>query len=128
MGINFSDTKPIKGLWKFTVSDNNYYPITLEFDLVYGRSPLILGLYEAQYYETYHRNAPLTINIKRLQDIRAYTMHTYTADDDNWKNRQGLQIVPHLSSLIHTLITTTDRHRELSMANLIYRFGHVSSS
>lgn len=107
--------------------DKYDHPITLEFDLVDGQSPLIVGLDASQYADTCNRSAPRTMIIKRPQDTRQYTLHTYTADDENGNNRLRLQVVPHRSSPMHTLISNTGKNRELSMAKRIHRFGHATT-
>lgn len=125
-GTECSNGRMIKGSWKLTVMDNYNYPITLEFDIVDGHSPIILGLDTVQYADTYNRSRPRTLTIRRPQDKRAYTLHTYTADDETGNQRLRLQIVPHASSPIRTLISTTDRHGILTMAKRIHRFGHAN--
>lgn len=107
--------------------DNDGYPVTFEFDLVEGKSPLIIGLDAAQYANTCNRTDPRTFSIKRPQDRRLYTLHTYTAPDEHDSNRLRLQVVPQSDSQIRTMVASNGPHRELTMAKRIHRFGHANA-
>lgn len=126
-GTKCSDAKPIRGFWKITIMDVERYPVTFEFDLVEGWSPLIIGLDAAQYANTCNRTDPTTFSIKRPQDRRVYTLHTYTARDQQNSNRLRLQVVPRSNTQIRAMVTTTGSNRELNMAKRIHRFGHASA-
>lgn len=127
-GTACADPKPIKGYWQLTIMDMNNYPFTLEFDIVNGRSPLIIGLDSAQYADTCNLSRPNTFSIRRPQDRQIYNLHTYTAHDDTGNNRLRLQIVPHENSNIASLTASTDRHRILITAKKIHRFGHGNAT
>lgn len=126
-GIECSDAKPIKCTWGLTVMDTRNLPVTFTFDLVEGDSPLIVGLDFKQYADTYNRDEPRMVKFKRPHDVHVYTMYTYIAKDLTGNMRLRLEIVPHEMSSISTLMTTTDKRRELNMAKRIHRFGHASA-
>lgn len=107
--------------------DNNGNPITLYLDMVNGLSPLIIVLYDINYADICKRSNRLTFSIKRPQDKFLYTLHTYTAKDDENCSLLILQIVPHENSPVSTLITTNDCHPYLTMAKRIHRFGHANA-
>lgn len=126
-GTECANAKQIRCTWELTVMDAHNWPVTFTFDLVDGRSPLIIGLDLKQYADTYNRDMPRIILFRRPGDVREYKMYTYIATDLNDNPRLRLEIAPHAKSSIHTLMATADKRRELTMAKRIHRFGHASS-
>lgn len=59
--VDCADAKPVKVFWNFTTHDMNGRPATLSFDIVEGRSPIIIGLDLKRYSDT--RNMPKESNL-----------------------------------------------------------------
>lgn len=125
-GTDCAGARPIKCTWHVTVMDTCGWPVTFEFDLVEGNSPLIIGLDLKRYSDTCNRSTPRTITFKRPNDVRVYTMYTYIEDDYTGCARLRMELVPHTKSIMRSMMTPTDKRRELTMAKRVYRFGHAS--
>lgn len=108
--------------------DVSNWPVTLRFDLVEGKSPLILGMDIKRFSDTCNRKTPTVIKFKRPEDVRVYTLHTYIAKDQMGCERLRLEMVPHARSTMSTMMSSSDRNRELHMAKRVHRFGHASAS
>lgn len=127
-GTDCAGARPIKCTWEITVMDAANWPVSLIFDLVEGKSPIILGMDIKRFSDTCNRTTPTTIKFKRPEDVRVYTMHTYIAKDQMGCERLRLELVPHQKSTMTTMMSASDRNRELHMAKRIHRFGHASAS
>lgn len=77
LGERCADAKLVVCSWPHTVMDTNGYPTTLIFDMVKGRSPLIVGKDIKQYSDTCNMKTQRTITYRRPNDEISYTLHTH---------------------------------------------------
>lgn len=125
-GSECAGARQVKCKWELTVMDNADWPVTLKFDLVEGRSPLIVGMDVKKFADTCNRATPSTLTFKRPNDVRVYQLYTYISNDATNNPRLRLEVVPHEKSCITTLMSATHKRREMSMAKRVHRFSHAS--
>lgn len=101
--------------------------VTLQFDPIDGKSPLIISLDIKRYADTSNRQKPSTIRLKRPSDVYMYTPHMYISNNDQGNQRSRLQIVPYKNTPIHTIMITAAKTVNLNPSKKIHKFGHGSA-
>ena len=126
-GLDCSGAKPIKHTWDLTINDINGKPTLISFDLVNGRSPLLVGLDIKRYADTLNRTTPSTLVFKRPEDTTERKFHTYIAPDDDGNERIRVEITPHAQSTSSSLMGSQTTRQELNMVKRVHRFSHATS-
>lgn len=103
----FVDTYFLRYHWKTDCS--------FTFDLVPGKSPLILGMDVRAYCDTYNLGDQKYIKLKRPTDSATRVLFTYLVPDNN---RLRLVIAPHPRSVVRTLLGNV--HASFKRTPLIY--------
>lgn len=122
-----ADSKPIRCSSSTTMYAHDWH-VTLVFDLVAGHSPLIVGMDERQYSDTCNRTWPRPITFKRQHDNRELKLFTYIADDSTGNRHLRLEIAPHVSTSVSTLMANESTHRELNVVKRVHKFGHATAA
>lgn len=76
-GAEFLDAKSRTWKWDLMVEDGYGKPNVMKFDLVEGKSPLIIGLDVKRYADTLNRGEPPRIVFRRPFDTSDRKLHTY---------------------------------------------------
>lgn len=108
------------------MNDVNGKPTTFTFDLVHGRSPLIIGMDVRKYCNTYNQGEQKFIRMKRPDDKQERIMFTYIILEDS---RLRLDVAPHPRSIARTLlgnIQTTAKRTPLTFCKRIHRYTHAT--
>lgn len=120
--------KPIICSWTLIIHDVRGKPTNFTFDLVHGRSPLILGMDVRAHCNTFNLSQQRYIELKRPTDKEPRYLFTYVVSDDQ---RLRLEISPHPKSKVSTLlgnIHTTARRKPLVFCKKIHRYTHASKA
>lgn len=115
-GAECANPKQIICTWEVTVIDVSFHPVTLEFDIANGSSPLIVGLDITQHADTCIRQRNSTFSFRRPTGIHVYSLRRYVTKDRNKNERSRLQLVPHKQSTVEALMNTATERQELNMA------------
>ena len=99
----------------------------IPFDLVNGRSPLLIGLDIKRYADTLNRTSPSSIIFQRPEDTTQRIFHTYIAADQEGNDRIRFDIAPHAQSTSKSLMGSTTSRQEINMVKRVHRFSHASS-
>lgn len=106
--------------------DINGKPTVLTFDLVTGKSPLIVGLDVKRHSDTVNRTGTPSIIFRRPCDTSDRTFYTYIAKDDDHNDRIKLEIVPHNKTTSASLLGNVSNRREIAMVKKIHRLTHAT--
>lgn len=125
-GTDCAGARQVKCSWEITIMDESNRPVSLIFDLVEGRPPLITGMDLKRYADTCNRTVPGTITFKRPQDKHVFKLCTYILKDNMGNLRLRLSIVPYRMPYMQSLMGSNEKRPELIMAKRVHRFGHAS--
>lgn len=115
----------VKCTWILDTIDSESNPVSFEFDLTDGNSPLILGIYFLQYFDTCNIRASRVIRFKRQSDGGTRTMPTHIAPDQTGNIRLPLEVVPHANNSYRSLLASHFHHDLMAVASKIHEFSHV---
>lgn len=106
------------------------HPIALNFDLVRGDSPLIVGLDVTQFANIINTEKPRYMELRRPTDSRTLSLFTYVGcEDANGRaQRLRIEIIPHARSSVTTLmanINTLGTRKPLALSKKLHRFTHA---
>lgn len=106
------------------------HPIALNFDLVRGDSPLIVGLDVTQFANIINTEEPRHMELQRPTDTRTLSLFTYVSCEDASSRTQRLriEIIPHARSSVTTLmanINTLGTRKPLALSKKLHRFTHA---
>lgn len=125
-GENCLDARPIVCSLTLTVQDVTGKPTSFTFDLVHGKSPLILGQDVRQHCNTFNLTEQRYIRIKRpTDDAERYTF-TYIIPEDS---RLRLDIAPHPLSVKRTLLGNIHagvKRAPLVFCKRVHRYTHAT--
>lgn len=126
-GTNCADAKKIKWSWDLMVEDMDGKPTMLTFDLVEGRSPLIIGLDVKRHADTMNRAETPSIVFRRPCDTSDRSFYTYIAKDGDGNDRIWFEIVPNMGTTSASLMGNTVGRREVGMVKKVHRLTHATS-
>lgn len=110
--------------------DITSHPVALSFDLVRGESPLIIGLDFMKYTNVFNTERPRYIDIRRPEDVKKLSLHTYITHEEPLRRTRRLQveIVPHAKSTVATLMSNINllgQRTPLAFSKKIHRFTYA---
>lgn len=105
--------------------DNKGRPTILNFNLVEGDSPLIIGLYTKQYTDTLNKASPRRVIFKPPCDMNKPELYTYISEDDTGCERLRIEIVPHDRTTVLSLMWNIVKGPEIYLVKKIHRFTHA---
>ena len=120
-----ADPKPIVAAWSMVVNDVENRPTVIEFDLVRGESPLIMGLDIKRYADTVNSDSPSWIRFKRPCDTRERKFFTYIDNDETGNRRLRIEIVPHKEFCHSSLLGGMKIRFDKNAIKRIHRFTHA---
>jgi len=127
-GSECLDAKLIECSWTLTLFDLNGRQTSLTFDLVQGRSPLILGLDVKEFSNTLNLKENPYIEFKRPFDTATRMFRTYISPDSQGCKRIRIEIVPHVASSSTSLMTSPGNKRSpLTIAKRLHRYTHATA-
>lgn len=128
-GDTAENAKPFIATWTLVINDIHGRPTSLQFDIVEGTSPMILGLDVRKYCNTMNRTNPPTVCMKRPMDVQERVFFTYIAADDDTNERLRVDLVPHRESTMTSLLGTTKHGLRIDKNAIkkIHRFTHASA-
>lgn len=126
-GDNCLDAKMIEFSWTLTIPDSNGLPTSFSFDLVAGSSPLIIGLDTKQYANTINLESHPYIEFRRPTDNNPRRFPTYITRSES-DSRLRMEIAPHASSSMPSLMANIHGRKELSLAKKIHRYTHATAT
>lgn len=126
-GTNCADAREVIVTWYLTINDRNGNATTLPFDLVEGRSPLILGLDVKQYSNTLNRQDPPVIEFQRPSDTAVRQFEIYQAKDEDGNPRLRVSMVPHQHSSVRSLLANGSARQDLNLVRRLHRYTHWNS-
>lgn len=112
--------------WTLTTQDIAGKPTALTFDLVQGKSPLIIGQDIRQYCNTFNLTEQKYIRLKRPTDDAERYLYTYLVPGDS---RLRLDVAPHPLSVKRTLlgnIHSSAKRAPLTLCKRIHRYTHAT--
>lgn len=128
-GMECANGKPVIGKWWMRIMDINGKPTELPFDVVEGRSPLILGLDVEKFSNSHNIGCPKSITIMRPTiDKEPRKFFTYIGQDQTGSERKRLEILPHDKSTVTTLMANIVSRYEINLAKKVHRYSHAHES
>lgn len=113
--------------WKITLHDLNGKPTSFTFDLVPGKSPLILGQEIREHCNTFNLASKRYIEMRRPYDDDYRYLYTYLVPSDR---RLRLDIAPHPLSSKQTLlgnIHTSAKRQPIAFCKRVHRYTHATA-
>lgn len=97
------------------------------FDLVNGKSPLIIGLEVKRYSVTSNIGVNKTLVFKRPTDKNCKKINIYIAQDETGNDRFKLELIFHRKATISSMLRNMNKNKQLNLIKKINRFMHALS-